>query len=230
MAISHIDTGIYESINSGSAGYSTSADSIDTTGATLLVITIGAYQIASSGWNSDYVTDSKGNTWTFLEAGSTDTFSARIAYCLNPTSVGPGHYVSVAGSSGITYASIAFSAFSGVGGFDEYTYSATTLTPGSITPGVAGQLFVTGASADNGAAPALGGLFTDVLNKAYVGGAAAGAGAAYYINSGTDAVDPTWTGGGTVFGSIMAAFTPSAGGPSANLAAIAYHRSQHGMH
>lgn len=78
--------------------------SIDTTGATLLVIAV-SYGAAIT------VSDSKGNTWTALTERNATSFQHRIYYVANPT-VGTGHTFTVSGSS--VAAAFSASAWSGV--------------------------------------------------------------------------------------------------------------------
>ena len=90
---------------------------------------------------------------------------------------------------------------------DQSGGSATSLTPGSLTPGVANELWITGATNAGGltiTAPATwtdGGVLTWHLTLDYGDGA-------YLIESGSGAINPTW--GGTASGpcSVLASFKP----------------------
>lgn len=108
--------------------------SVDTTGATLLVMAV-AYNTGSIT-----VSDSKSNTWTALTAQSNGSMYVRLYYAANPT-VGAGHTFTVSGS-GLAPGFVA-SAWSGVvtsSPFDQQVGSGpvgtyTVSAPGAdITP------------------------------------------------------------------------------------------------
>jgi hypothetical protein len=195
-----VSSGNYESINSGSGGYSTSA--IDTTGANLLVFVWSSYDGAEN-FTSSYFSDSKGNTWTFLPITDTGTFFAGIAYSAGSPTVGSGHTMDFSGGFS-NFSSAALLAFFGAASspFDTNTQSDASETPGSIAPAESNELFVTGVSHGSGT-PTLGGDFTQVLQVPFSGGSAAAAGVAYYISDNDNAVNPVWSVGS---GSVMAAF------------------------
>jgi hypothetical protein len=203
--IHYIATGTYLATGSGDGGWSTGA--IDTTGADLLVMVFSCVQYADR-LSATYFSDSKSNTWTFLTARDPDYHAVAIAYC-KPTSVGTNHTVTASAGIGYTYGSLAFMAFSGAASsnvLDTSSGSTSTGTPGSITPAGSGELFITGVAAVNshGAAPTLGGIFTDVVS--HYNSSAEAVGVAYHISSSASAVNPSWSIGE---GSEMVAFKSS---------------------
>jgi hypothetical protein len=83
--------------------------------------------------------------------------------------------------------------------FDQYSTSQT-LTPGSLTPAGSGELFIASVTA-NVQATVPGG-WTDM------GVISADGDAAYLVNAGSGAENPTFGGGATIAVSVMAAFKP----------------------
>lgn len=121
---------------------------IDTTGANLLVVSLGSF------FATPAFTDSKNNTWVALTAYlSSGTFSyAQLFYCINPV-VGTGHTISVTGG---TQTNAVMAAFSGAlptaGVFQTGTdkgngAGSTPVQPGSVIPLHVGDVIITGLSA-----------------------------------------------------------------------------------
>lgn len=118
--------------------------SMDTTGATLLVVLLGA----TTDSNPVTLTDSKGNTWNYLTEQNQGSVRMRIAYAYSPT-VGTGHTFTI--GSGHPNAGIIVYAFKntavGSGVFDAENGNPNVtgfpFQPGSITP-LAGDLVVMG--------------------------------------------------------------------------------------
>lgn len=138
------------------SGGTTSA--IDTTGANLIVIAFGDY---TPNWNPAQISDNKSNTWTALTAYVGNVAVSRLFYCERPT-VGTGHTFTTANQ----ISNIAVAAFSGLAatgtlyesgsdhGAAPKVNGATSLQPGSATPGQAGDLIVTSfCSTDSGGTP-----------------------------------------------------------------------------
>ena len=121
--------------------------SIDTTGATLIVINQSGYNQVGS------ISDSKGNTWTALTQRSTGNTYQRMYYCVDPI-VGTGHTFTVTGGAD---GSLQVAAFSGISasGFDVGAggtgSTVTTGQPGSVTPSANGSLIVSGIALLNAA-------------------------------------------------------------------------------
>lgn len=185
--------------SAGGNGFTTGT--MDSTGADFLVAVLSQYVTGSTG----SVSDSKTNAWTALtEYQSPDTFDrVRIFYARpNPTTgkVGTGHTFTVTVTAG--YPTLIVAAFSGsdVSPFDSpengtsNSGSGTSLQPGSITPDEDNELIITGlmTEADTTSTVVPTG-YTSVAALDGVGGAAAGGGMAYKIQTTKGAENPSWT-------------------------------------
>jgi len=187
---------------------------VDTTGATLLILTVGWYD----GTTADVtVSDSKGNTWTPLTKKSDTGLSTRMWYCDSPT-VGSAHTFTVSGSG--TYSAVSVSAWSGsttgAYGTENSAYSAVanSLAAGSVTPAVDGSLVVTACSFAATGTFSIGSGFTITNQQNYNGATNEGHAQAYLIQGTAAAINPTWsqTGGATQIETVIATFAPSGGG------------------
>lgn len=175
------------SANGSSSGATTASQ--DTTGANFIVIGIGKT-------GSPTVSDSKSNTWTAL----TDNGQDRIYYCENPT-VGSGHTFDVNGAS--TYSTIhvlwasgaaASSSFDVQNANSDTSASFNTLTTGSITPSVNGELLIVMSANDSsGNATSITDSFTLMTAQPFTGGVNYGARMAYLIQGSAAAINPTVT-------------------------------------
>lgn len=207
--------------------------SIDTTGATLLVI-VAAYDSGAT------ISDSKGNTWTALTAqnqqGGSSTFS-RIYYCVSPT-VGSGHTATVS----IGYGAVALLAYSGVdtaspldgesGDDGPASPPVTGWGAPSFTPGSNGCLLILGAcfGNDGGGSLAADSGFTVRQARQAVNLTSYGVGVADLIQTTAAAVAPnfTWASGSTVStvlaafkaGSSSAATSTTLNGPTSGIAGV----------
>ena len=179
---------------SGSAGVTSGA--INTTGATLIVLSITAYTGTTP---TPTVSDSKGNTWVGLTQKSTTTpITNRLFYCANPT-VGSGHTFTIGGST--IFGGIAAAAFSGTlaspylteNGATSGASSVTTIQPGSVTPSQDNCLIIAGMNANSLASqPSISGGFT-ALSLAGSSGNYGAFGIAYLIQTSAAAANPSWT-------------------------------------
>lgn len=120
----------------GSTGATTA--SLDTTGATLLVITT-----SSENGAAPTVSDSKSNTWTPL---TNIEFADRsqIFYAVNPA-VGSGHTFT-ANANFIAFAALAYSGVTTTSPFDVENSALSSTSPfqtGSVTPSVDNELIIT---------------------------------------------------------------------------------------
>src|SRR5262249_40369235 len=124
---------------------------IDTTGASLLVVSVVDYQHDPT---TDSVTDTFGNDWHALKRGQGPGGNTNVAlwyawdHAGSPVQTGSGHKVTVNGN----FSSIELTAWKGsaadVDPFDQQSTggaSALTAQPGSITPTSSGSLVVTAA-------------------------------------------------------------------------------------
>lgn len=185
------------------------SSSIDTTGATLLVI-----HVADADAVATTVSDSKGNTWTPLAARQ-NSVESQLYYCASPT-VGSGHTFTTSASSAFPAGQVL--AFSGVDAspFDVQNGNTTTdstIQTGSVTPAEDGSLIVAGVGHVRGVSPTIGSGFAVTDSNALYGGTYYGAGAAYLVQTTAAAINPTWTlDSSGVLAATIAVFAPSAGG------------------
>lgn len=191
--------------------------SIDTTGATLLVMGIS---MDSGGTPS--VSDSKGNTWTALTASTSGSTRSVIYYVANPT-VGTGHTFTNAGNQ--NYSTIYVAAFSGVittSPFDQQNGAtgtgASTLVAGSVTPSENNELVVTHLAFNAAGTPiSINSSFIETTSERDFGsGNNYGGCMAYIVQTTAGAAAPTWTRGtGTgAMASRSATFKAAPEGPA----------------
>lgn len=193
--------------HTASSSASTTTPAIDTSGATLIVAVGGT-------WNSPpTMSDSEGNTWTVATTTTVaNSACSRILYVANPTT-GTSHTFTVSGSNAPTCAILAFG---GAGVLDQTNEAATNSPPntlwqpGSVTPGVNGELIVTGFDVDGSSvSPTIDSGFTVTDVVAY-GANVEGIAAAYLVQATAGAIDPTWTyGGGHTIAATIASFRPA---------------------
>ncbi len=172
------------------------AGPIDTSGATLLVVTISDYTAASV---SAVPSDSKMNTWTSLttHAGASNAKNT-ISYAANPT-VGSGHIFTATGS--VAYPSICVAAFSGTATVSPFDLESgagtsgggTTLQPGSITPSQNNEVVIGSLGWSASGTVSVNGGFTITDQTDYMPGAAFGAALAYLVQTTATGSNPTWT-------------------------------------
>lgn len=194
MAISLV-TSTYQGLG---ANGGTTGTAIDTSTATLLVVSVSDYEVNPLGTLSD----SKSNTWTSLtaydDAAGLGTARVRLYYAANPT-VGTGHTFTYTGSG--IYASIGVVAYSGAAttspldtGKDSGSAAVgTSLQPGSLTPSEDNCVVVGGFSFDNADTLSINGGFT--IHAQAVKSAANwfGGGIASLIQTTAAAANPQWS-------------------------------------
>lgn len=173
--------------------------SIDTTGATLIVLELSNFIGVTT---SMAISDSKSNTYlplTAQDGGFADNERSRLYYCINPT-VGSGHTFTV--GTNTTFASIVAAAFSATSpAFDQESgntgASITSLAPGSLTPPSNNALIVTGLSLRGllgvGQTPSVDGGFTSLNYQTGVSGQCLGGGLGYLIQGTAAAAIPAWS-------------------------------------
>lgn len=192
-------------------GTPATTSAIDTTGANLIVISVG-----DGGTSTP--TDSKGNTWTGLTVRNVGgDLRGRLYYSYAPT-VGTGHTFTVPNS----YGAIAVAAFSGAvaSPFDVENGAADTdgggtTQPGSVTPSENSEIVITGLGLGGSANTlSINGGFTIAASVDGIHGTQYGAAIAYLIQTTAAAANPTWSysGGSTAICATIASFkdTPAA--------------------
>lgn len=215
---------------SGTAGGTTTG--VDTTGATLLLVSIMCYQ--GSGSNSPYpsgagqFTDSYSNTWTLRENfscganGGTQDFHLYLFECVSPT-VGTGHTFTIT-TGNICYPNLAMEAWSGnlaSSPFDQLSYAVDdtfaagkTGHCGSLTPAQSGSLIYTAASAANGTGSpySVDSSVTIDDQSNGVGSHSYGLAHGHYVQGAAAAINPQWTittAGGSVWPLGQAIYKPA---------------------
>lgn len=171
----------------GSSG-GTSA-SLDTTGCTLLVVSLVYQKVGGSN-----LTDSKGNTWTALTSyEGPSSCGAQIYYCDNPT-VGTGHTFSTTSKlGGLTVFGItgeASSAYDVENGQFENT-GLSSFGPGNVTPSNNGSILITSVYQQSAGGSAT--LPTGYTGYTWAVGTAFPGGAGYKIQGTATTENPTWT-------------------------------------
>jgi len=203
---------------SSSSGTSTvsstvTSSAINTTGATLIVVTCSSKATISSVSNSG-TTDN----WSLLPTYGSAAYYVLIAYTYAPiTSASQTFTCNV---SSATYNFMTVTAWSGTlttNAVYQTSVGSSAFSPGSITPITTGELFVSGITTANSTACY---AITPPVNftETVVGGGCPNSASnynrddgAYYVNSGSGTVNPTWTLSGSALheASTMAAFLPA---------------------
>lgn len=187
------------------------SSAFDTTGATLIVITV-------TYWNNDpgTPTDSNSNTYTGLTTRGASYAIQRMYYCENPT-VGSGHTFTQFSSAASNNVSVSVAWFSGTatsGALDVESGGAGSLT-GNITPSQDNSLIVFAAAEYYLVTTPMTVSSPFTAAQAYLAaGPQEPACVAYYVQTTAANVTPTWTFGGTPVAQVhsIAVFKPGAGG------------------
>lgn len=187
------------------------SSAFDTTGATLIVITV-TYRNNDPGTP----TDSNSNTYTGLTTRGAAYAIQRMYYCENPT-VGSGHTFTQFSSAASNNVSVSVAWFSGTtttGALDVQSGGAGSLT-GNITPSQDNSLIVFAAAEYYLVAAPMTVSSPFTAAQAYLAaGPQEPACVAYYVQTTAANVTPTWTFGGTPVNQVhsIAVFKPGAGG------------------
>lgn len=206
------------------------SSSINTTGATLLVMSIGQYiQINNA---APTVSDSFSNTWQLAgraanpptASGGAENECEYLFYAAN-AKVGNGHSFTTTMSSG--YPSQQVAAFSGIttvnplfaanGFYTGSGGSPVSIQPGIVTPTQPNSLIITAqgnfVNTGTGANATVNDGFTISNQDAAVFAQNQGSGLAYLVQGAAAPINPTWTLSSTTnqfdFMSVIAVFTPS---------------------
>ena len=190
-------------IGSQSTSLSTSTG-MNTTGASLLVVEVSFYYSASLGSISVSSTSNASGNWHALTAfgsGGNAGYS-QFFYCYGPTT-GTSEIFTVSGAA--DYYGINAAAFSGTSttsavyqsgsntGATSGASAVATIQPGSVTPAQSGSLIVTGFASGQSASTSVS-IDSGFTSVAYQhNGSGTDSGFAYLVQSGTAAVNPTWT-------------------------------------
>ncbi len=194
------------SIVGSSAGATVTSGAINTTGATLLVVSVAIYNTTpTSGMLADGGVGGT-NTWNQLtdNADSFYPLHQRLFYSVSPTKTGASHTVTFNPAAGTVYPCISFYAFSGTAlssVFDAESGansgSSTVLTTlqatGTVTPAGNGELLVTGLTGNYFGTPTCDSGFngTEVSVNSTANNVALAT--AYQIQTTATGRRPTWT-------------------------------------
>lgn len=200
------------------------SDSVDTTGANLLVACM-----TGEGGGSPSISDSKSNTWTPLTLVRDNSSTRHVGFfwCV-PTSVGASH--TFTGVCTNNYPSIHAWAFSGADTSPYVTETGHTQTsggtnaPGSQTPATNGNLLVIGSNTQTGGTMSVDSGFIESLEGPETANAD-GIHGAYLIQTTAAAVNPVVTvSSAAIFATQMLQFKAAAA--AASLVAKAVHLRQ----
>ncbi len=201
MAIALVSSGV------GNQSATSSAVTLNTVGANLLVASVAMYE-SKSGFT---LTDSQGNTWTALtERHSTGTSRPQVQqfYCLNPTT-NASHTITAAATD--LYGTVYVHAFSGVDAYNAEnggnSLSDSSLATGTITPPSDGSVLIAvgaigGTSTETGA-----GTYTGFTQAAFSAGVSIGLTVSYYIQTTAAAVGETFSGSTVARAASQCCFT-----------------------
>jgi hypothetical protein len=182
---------------------------MDTTGADLLVATVGDY----AGGSFTGLTDSAGNTWTTLTVRTDGANSrTRILYCVNPVTA-VDHTFTVAGTSYPTL-SVASFIFTNTPTFDVENGAAgdSPEATGSVTPTGANNLVISCCSFGATATPSVNESMKLVYAQTWVDLSNMGGSLAYKIQTAATAINPEWTASGSTAVAVAVFKDVSAGG------------------
>lgn len=215
------DSYLILSISAGSTtGANVTTGSIDTTGATLIVLIMHTF----TGGISETPSDNKSNTWSLLTPQDSQAPGrTQICYCINPT-VGAGHTFTITTTGG-GFPSITVFATNLVSpSFDvengNVTASGTSLNSNNVTPSANGALVISGLTPDNAATTftVSGGSLVIKETVPTSGGNNMNAVMAYEIQTTATLRSATWGWTNAVAASAaIAVFIPGGGGGGGNI-------------
>lgn len=186
---------LVSSVNKAGPSGGGTTTAIDTTGATLLVLTTARY-LATSATPSD----SASNTWTGLtDIGNSAGFqnACRIWYVENPTTSATHTFTFAATALYPAFGASAWSGTATSSVFDKQSVNdngdvaTSTSAPGSVTPAADGALVIACAAYDSASAVTIDGGFTELYDTPLVGGSYFGGMGAYLIQTTAAAANPT---------------------------------------
>jgi hypothetical protein len=168
---------------------------VNTTGANFLVMVCGQY-----GGSAQTPSDSLSNTWSSRTLYNSSATSLQLFYTGPTATVGASQTFTCSGG-GTAYPALAVAAFSNVA-MTPYdvenghgtSSAASTVQPGSITPGVANELVISGFTSD-GTQSSISVDSSLTITDSFLGsGTSVCISLAYIVQSSATAVNPLWTG------------------------------------
>ena len=196
-----------------SDGNSVTTAGINTTGATLYVVSVSDHPA-----NHGTVSDSQSHTWnTSLVQADAGGSSSKLFFVV-AASTNASHTFTLNGAS--TFGTICVIAFSGThatpytGQEASNTAAADNVTPGTITPSENNCVVVTGIGFNDNKTFSITGGWTIEDQEDYTGGLHFGGGIAYIIQTTAASASPNWSfvGGSADLSSTMAVFKSDGGG------------------
>ena len=197
---------------------------INTTGASLIVISLSYFQ----GGSFTTPTDSSSNTWTQLTVHTNNSDTSQVLfYVTNPTTSASHTFTENNGGTS-TYPGICVTAFSGTQTSSPFDVqngnqgtTVTTLSTGSITPGSNNELVVTGVGG-NYSTSSINSGYTIIDSEPGVASHGYTAAIAYIVQTTATATNPTWTqsGSGTIATTIASFKAASGGGAGLTVSTI----------
>lgn len=179
-------------------GADVTTGSLNTTGASLVVMFVASYAAVAM----PTISDSKGNTWTARTryGPGAALSSSNFFYAQNPT-VGSGHTFTATGPGINDYPAICIIAFSGTATTSVYdvengnngSIGQSTIQPGSVTPSQNGEVVLTGVTSTDTGTVSINSGFTIADQTPNAVGLNFGGALAYKIQPTAAAVNPTWT-------------------------------------
>ncbi len=177
----------------GVNGLATTA--INTTGATFIAIQIAEYDGVTFGT----LTDNKSNTWTQLRVDKVSATVANYTYYCSSCTVGTGHtftYSKTGSFAAVNVIAVGNTVTSSPVDQQNGTFNAaaTSLQPGSITPGQNGEIIIASiATTNTGGAVAINSGFVITDATTFSAGSNQGAMMAYLIQGSAAAINPTFS-------------------------------------
>lgn len=184
---------------------------IDTSGCTLLLVQVGAFD----GNPIATPTDSKSNTWIGLtNVTSASAGAGRLFYSI-PSSVGSGHTF----TSGASFPSLCVQAWSNAAAspFDQQAPGSNGATSaagagGTLTPAAANALVIATWAEASTATPTINGGFTISDTAPGIGGTSYGSSMAYLVQTTAVSANPSWTWSGAAAGIELTTFLAAGAG------------------
>lgn len=188
------------SVSTGGTINGVTSNSIDTTGANLIIVSVSWYPAGGADVTTAELSDSKGNTWTQLNLAGVISSTAtanRLFYCYGGT-VGSGHTFTVAENSSYPVISVLSFSNASASPLDQQSQSeqsaTNTVQPGSITATQANAILVTSVGFGvAGATVSVNLSFNTPVQSTPVDGDSVGGGISYRIDTSAAATNPTWT-------------------------------------
>lgn len=193
--VAHGQIRIVDTAGAKISGSAATTRSMNTTGASLIVIMIPQYDGVTFGT----LTDSKSNTWTSLGVARVlSTVALYVYYCANPT-VGSGHTFTYTKSG--SYCDIMVAALGNTvtsSPIDQtnnsFTASGTSSQAGSITPGYNNEMVLIGTVTSNVGTVSINSGYSTAVSIPFTSSVNQGGYMAFANQTAASATNPTFSG------------------------------------